>query len=890
MTEIGAGTVLAGYRLERLLGRGGMGTVWLATQEALDRKVALKLLAPEISADPKFRARFLSESRLAASIDHPNIVPVFEAGEADGELFLAMRYVEGTDLDTLIGSEGALAPGRIVGLLAGIADALDAAHARGLVHRDVKPSNILVAPGQRGEHAYLSDFGLTKRLGSSDALTRTGQVIGSVGYLAPEAIEGGSVDHRADIYSLGCVLYAALSGHPPYERDTDLAVLWAHVKAEPPTLAPEHPTLAPIDAVIARALAKDPEARFASAGELIDAAGTAIGVAVPRVGASTPLPMTIDAASTLAATTNTGAGPTPGPGVRSRRTIGLATAAVIGVVLLGAVAVRGGLLGGAAGSSPKPAASSSVGSTAASPTVSASSGAASSGAGGERILYTVRAPYYGDAIRDCVTEAGAIETPGRIWSVDPATGEQVRAMAPTGLSEHLPAWAQDGRRFYFAASSADSGVSIWQASSSGTGASSIVSTDAGASSGPAVADDGRLAFMGSSDGSIAVANADGTGQVKVPLAFPVIGSGEKGTQMIARRVAWLPDGRLAVVARADAPADDSGPPAVPAGGTIWTLAIDGTGLTQLQGPIDVTSVDWSPDGRRIVYSAGSAADHLEDIWVADADGGNATQLTGSDGDDVDPTWSPDGRRIAFASTRDGSYEIHVMNADGGDRQRLTSTPPPQFACAPAWGRTDAAPQPSPAASPGAPKLLERGWLDAGTYRSDVLRPKVDLTVGEGWTIDVQATDALDLYRPGLDLSLGLVQTVFPGGCMINKQGDFQEGELAPATARGLVEWFQALPGLKVSAPQAITVGGEPGLRVDIEAISSPACHKGTPLERRITLFPLAGENSQLRVPGKARLVVVDVHGVPLTFLYQGEDRLFDTVLDPIVESIAFPTE
>lgn len=886
MTEIVPGTVLAGYRLERLLGRGGMGTVWLATQEALDRKVALKLLAPEISADPKFRARFLSESRLAASIDHPNIVPVFEAGEADGELFLAMRYVEGTDLDSLIGSEGPLAPGRVVGLLAGIADALDAAHARGLVHRDVKPSNILVAPGQRGEHAYLSDFGLTKRLGSSDALTRTGQVIGSVGYLAPEAIEGGSVDHRADIYSLGCVLYAALSGHPPYERETDLAVLWAHVKAEPPTLAPEQPGLAPLDPIIARALAKDPEARFASAGELIDAAGSAMGVAVPRV-ATTPLPMAIDTAPTgvSAATAATAAGPV----VRSRRTIGLATAAVVGLVVLGAAAIRVGLLGGAAASSPNPGASGSIGSTAASPASSAPA-AASPGAGGERILYTVRAPYYFDAIKDCVTAGGAIETPGRIWSVDPATGEQVRAMPPSGRLEHLPAWAPDGRRFYLAASPPEFGVGIWQASSSGSGATSIISTDAGTAGGPAVADDGRIAFMAGFEGAITVANGDGSGQVKVPLAFPVIGSGEKGTQMAARRVTWLPDGRLAVVAQADVPPDATGPLPESRRGTIWTVAIDGTGLTQLPGPIDVTSVDWSPDGRRIVYSAGSAEQHAEDIWVADADGGGATQLTGSDGDDIDPTWSPDGRRIAFASTRDGSYEIHVMNADGSERQRLTSTTPPQFACDPAWGLTEAPPQPSPAPSPGTPNFLERGWLEPGTYRSDVLRPKVDLTVGEGWTVDVQATDALDLYRPGLDLSLGLVQTVFPGGCMMNKQGEFSDGELAPETARGLIEWFRALPGLKVSSPQAITVGGEPGLRVDIEATSSPACHKGTPLERRIALFPLAGENSQLRVPGKARLVVVDVHGVPLTFLYQGEDRLFDTVLDPIVESITFPTE
>ena len=207
--------------------------------------------------------------------------------------------------------------------------------------------------------------------------------------------------------------------------------------------------------------------------------------------------------------------------------------------------------------------------------------------------------------------------------------------------------------------------------------------------------------------------ATGSGQVRVPLAFPVIGSGEKGTQMVATRVTWLPDGRLAVVARADVPSDASGPSPESGRGTIWTVAIDGTGLTQLEGPIDVTSVDWSPDGRRIVYSAGSAEQHTEDIWVADADGGNATQLTGSDGDDIDPTWSPDGRRIAFASTRDGSYEIHVMNADGGERQRLTSTPPPQFACDPAWGRTDAPPQPSPVPSPGAPMLVERGWLEPG---------------------------------------------------------------------------------------------------------------------------------------------------------------------------------
>jgi hypothetical protein len=187
--------------------------------------------------------------------------------------------------------------------------------------------------------------------------------------------------------------------------------------------------------------------------------------------------------------------------------------------------------------------------------------------------------------------------------------------------------------------------------------------------------------------------------------------------------------------------------------------------------------------------------------------------------------------------------------------------------------------------------LERGWLTAGTYRSDVLRPKVMLTVGDGWELDVHAVDALDLYRPGLDLSIGLVQTVFPGGCLVDAEGNEAGGELAPGTARGLIEWFQGLPGLAVSAPEAVTVGGEPGLAVDLEAVEGPACHDVIPpLAKRIGLFPLAGENSQLRVPGKARLIVVDVRGVPLTFLYQGDDRLFDSVLDPIVTSVGFPED
>jgi class 3 adenylate cyclase len=275
--------VLAGYRIERPLGRGGMGAVYLATHAGLGRKVALKLLAPEVAADARFRQRFITESRLAASLDHPHIVPIYEAGEAEGQLFLAMRYVEGSDLGALIANEGRLDPARAVGLLKGVADALDTAHDRGLIHRDVKPGNILVTAGGRGgEHAYLADFGLTKHLGSGSGLTRPGQLVGTAHYVAPEQIEGRVVDGRIDVYSLACVLYQCLTGSLPFERDSEMAVLWAHVHTPPPRLSDVRPDLAPFDDVLATGMAKHPAERFASAGELLATAATTLQAGLTR--------------------------------------------------------------------------------------------------------------------------------------------------------------------------------------------------------------------------------------------------------------------------------------------------------------------------------------------------------------------------------------------------------------------------------------------------------------------------------------------------------------------------------------------------------------------------------------------------------------------------------
>jgi serine/threonine-protein kinase len=269
------GETFGGYKIESRLGRGGMGAVYLATHERLARKVALKVIASELALDEGFRARFLRESQLAASLDHPNVIPIYDADEVDGVLYLAMRYVEGPTLRALIAERGALSPADTRRLADQIGGALEAAHSSGLVHRDVKPGNILVA--EPGPHAYLCDFGLAK-LVSSKGATATGSFFGTVDYCAPEQIRGEPIDARADIYSLGCVLFQCLTGETPFARDTDFAVLQAHLSDPPPAPSSTRADLpASVDDVIARALAKSPEDRYATAGELAASLTHALG-------------------------------------------------------------------------------------------------------------------------------------------------------------------------------------------------------------------------------------------------------------------------------------------------------------------------------------------------------------------------------------------------------------------------------------------------------------------------------------------------------------------------------------------------------------------------------------------------------------------------------------
>ena len=260
---------LPGYRIERQLGRGSTGVVYLAEDIQLRRKVALKVVAPTLADDELFRRRFDRESQSAANLDHPNIVPVYAAGEAAGSLYIAMRYVAGGDLRTLLETHGPLSLAQATSIVAAVAHALDAAHAQGMIHRDVKPANILIDSRSGQEHYYLSDFGITKIVSSGRSLTSTGQIVGTIDYIAPEQIQGKPVDSRADLYALGCVLYQCLTGAVPFPRDETAALMWAHVHEDPPPVTALRPDLPPqIDHIVAKAIAKQPEDRYATCQEL----------------------------------------------------------------------------------------------------------------------------------------------------------------------------------------------------------------------------------------------------------------------------------------------------------------------------------------------------------------------------------------------------------------------------------------------------------------------------------------------------------------------------------------------------------------------------------------------------------------------------------------------
>jgi serine/threonine protein kinase len=291
------GSTFAGHRIERLLGSGAMGQVYLAREPESGRAVALKLLAPIAGADERFRRRFERESRLAAKLDHPHVVPVYRAGQAGGTLFITMRYVDGPDLREVIAERGRLHPADAALIVSQVGSALDAAAVAGLVHRDVKPGNVFVQKKRGRPHAYLGDFGLSKAMASTSGLTRTGFFVGTIDYASPEQLQAEPVDHRTDVYALGALLFKALTGEVPFPREREVDKMIAQVTEPPPAPSESAPGVpAALDAVVRRAMSKRAEDRYASAGELGAAAVEAASEAGPapawpseRTAAAAPL-------------------------------------------------------------------------------------------------------------------------------------------------------------------------------------------------------------------------------------------------------------------------------------------------------------------------------------------------------------------------------------------------------------------------------------------------------------------------------------------------------------------------------------------------------------------------------------------------------------------------
>ena len=347
--ELKAGTVFAGYRIEEVVGRGGMGVVYRATHLKLEATRALKVIAPDLANDPDFQARFEREARTAASLDHPAVIPIYDAGEAEGILYIAMRLVVGKDLDKVLREGGPVSPSEFSRIIGAIAGALDAAHAAGLVHRDVKPANVLVEEGSEAR-IYLTDFGLTKALTSESGYTDTGMMVGTPDYMAPEQWESAALDARTDVYSLGCLAYKLTSGEGPFPAGGTPQKLKAHLFDEPPALSEKGADwITPeMDDVVARSLAKDPEHRFASAGEFaravdaaldIEGADSASTLSMGPERGMTPVPAIRRAIEREGERTRP-AQPPPAPASPWRRR--LIVAAIVGIAFFGGFLIFGG--------------------------------------------------------------------------------------------------------------------------------------------------------------------------------------------------------------------------------------------------------------------------------------------------------------------------------------------------------------------------------------------------------------------------------------------------------------------------------------------------------------------------------------------------------------------
>jgi serine/threonine protein kinase len=636
------GDEFAGHRIECLLGRGGMGVVYLAEHIHLSHRRALKILAPELATDETFRQRFIRESRLAAKVEHHNIVPIYDAGESGGLLYIAMRYVEGTDLEALLRDRGRLSPHDTVSILAQVGGALDAAHAASLVHRDVKPANILIAQARREKgRVFLTDFGLTKRMDSRSRLTQTGLFLGTLDYVAPEQTLGQDIDGRADVYSLGCVLYRCLTNEVPFPRNLQTAVIAAHLMSErpkPSSLAPGLPR--EWDGVVAKAIAKNREERYGTCSELIEAAtdvlrpsegrATTVKRASPTSGPSLPTVLQPAArGSRTQAPVEDGPASEPRHGppelAQSPGEVGADRSRRQRLRVWGAILIGGLLLGGLL--------------TALLPRMLSEPGIEPS----ER-PDSNRAPAPLARSGRIAYLEGPESKPSLQVVALPFESSPGQEALSQGEEMLRPDWSPNGRWIVFAAREQGSDLDIWAIDSDAGQRDLVVDTPADEYA-PDWAPSGReLAFSSNLEGvyDIYVSSRDG-------------GELRNLTNSDAQDTApdWRRDGARLVFA------------SKPRGGDydLWIVPAEtGPPRRLLEHPGDDQSPAWSPDGSKIVFDSNVDGDY--DIWVANADGTNPHPLTDNEVDDRDPAWAMGGSVILFTTLRGGDSDIYEMTPAG----------------------------------------------------------------------------------------------------------------------------------------------------------------------------------------------------------------------------------
>jgi eukaryotic-like serine/threonine-protein kinase len=665
LAGLGPGSRVGGYRLEEQVGAGGMAVVFRAVDERLGRRVALKVLAPAFAADTAFQRRFLRESRAAAAVDDPHIIPVHEAGEVGGVLFIAMRFVPGGDVRSLLAQAGPLAPARAAAIISPVASALDAAHAAGLVHRDVKPANMLVdVHPDRPDHVYLSDFGLSKGTLASTGLTGTGQYLGTPDYMAPEQIEGRAVDGRTDQYALACAAFELLCGQPPFRRDQGMAVLFAHLQQQPPSLASILAGLpTAVDAVFTRALAKNPADRYPTCRQFADEVRQALGLAAyhSRPGASPAAdqPPAAHPATEIAAPAMT---PVPLP-----EALRAALDSPLPAVRVGAVNALGEWLTDpdpartltasqtlqhiAATDSPAVAAAARALIPAHPPAPGAVSPAApaqahgrpkSPGPGPARLARTLKG-HAGSALPNGGVLEVAFSRDGqllatssddqtvRLW--DPATGQHIRTLTGHTGWVNAVAFSPDG--LLLAAGAGGQTVRLWNPATGGrlrtlTGHTGGVRT-------VAFSRDGRLLASGSGDQTVRLWN---------PATGECIGTLTGHTGWV-NAVAFSPDGQLLATGAGDKTV------------RLWNPAT-GQHIRTLTGHTGwVNAVAFSPDGQSL---ASGSSGHTVRLWNPAA-GEHLRTLAGHTGGVQAVAFSPDGQSLASGS---GDQTVRLWNPATGE--------------------------------------------------------------------------------------------------------------------------------------------------------------------------------------------------------------------------------